>query len=1435
MACVEDDDPRSLRRLGLLALAERLDAGHVVDGAEPLPQAVDEVPEVALAQARLYRRLRHGPCPQWRAVELPVRVRIAWLSAEIAHRPEVARDEPPGEPLYQAVRGLTAADVDEPGALARILADRPDPVLRGEALRLAREALHAALLSPGPARALVADLADDPDVAEEALRELAEPWAALDPLPGERLRRHLGTGSLEVVARHGHRDLLWEVAADRDRPPASRRRALDLLGDLADRDDVPDLLGLALEDPLLFAEPAFGCLRGLHRRGHFPVGDDVPAIVGLALADHRVPAEEPATVLYTCRHEALRELAAAPPDDPHWSRRLDLLVALAAQGVRDLAVGDTVAGLLRTARDPVPFLRALRVLRPTSASAEAAVLEALPRTPAAALDALEAVGGARTATVLAELLGGREIVAHLRPLRHRALEVLWHLTEDGDLRRALLDRLDPRDLPARIAVDLGGPDERELALLRAALAPDDPVEALCTSARNGGSAQIPVLADLLLRIVSDLAAAGGPPEGSGQEPVVPPEAVEALRGLGRRLYERGKIRPRCLLDATTAKEAGAALVADIAADLLERPELGHAERTILLALLLEVPAPGIRARVHPLLRHRDRHVRKHAIALLARDDDGADARALSAGLIPLTRAGDVQTVRQAVLALGRARARWAAEAIAACLDHSNMNVKKTAADALTCAGAPVAVPRLLFWLGAHDNPGLRDRLTKALRTILGDASAATVLAAADRADDDRTRTLLLMALDRRLEARAVGALVRQGSPSGARLLALVADGTIALRSGTASELAALGISPPPGRPADVDALVARGWDPDVALRLARGNEEVPSGLRPMLAHWLGLAEAHPETLGFVLRLCPPPWSADEVKLFARSVRPLVAGLADIDDDHRDRLVAVLNEAVAGLPASEAFEIASRLRALPPGAAGSRAWLALLRRSGAVLTRADVERALAAVRVGARPSAEDVLREAFAAPEMDEPLPEEAFRWREALSEAVRSPAALGRFRAEDGFAAVGSRHRLNALIDVFSSTELRDALLDWMCELQPVDAPPWTLAEKARRRAPALRTPRPSDLDQPRSAAQRERLLSMLDDPAPDRREAAARTLLTWPEPETRLAVLRAHLQGRVDITVTADLARASTLLGEGELHAPERLAAHLASTDLGPLVPHLLRRWEQGDPATRERAGQVLRRASPDTVAEAISDRLEAGAWGLLDLVAGVPLLRTPALTRTMRRLRQEGRDDLAAGLVLVDGPLRHPDAARRDEAVLAALRDRTAVRRPQPPSRADLFHAARTGTADQIRRALTLLAERPPEGSGFGELLDEMLGHPEARVRLQAHRITRKVLDRDAHLERTTWLLDDPQPDIVRSAAKALAHASWRPAIPGLVRLLTHAHPGVRRTAAEGLVLVGAPAIPALRHAAGRARPDRRPVYTEVLDRINAPGPDAGRRSAR
>ncbi|MCY0921641.1 hypothetical protein OS965_26295 [Streptomyces sp. H27-G5] len=313
---VRHADPR-LRHLGLLLLSGRLtstppvaDERETAELASWLPHFVVDPPEAALLQANLHAHLgphlRGRPRPSWRTADLPVRVRIAWLRAELLDDPTVLRHEVRGELLYQAVRATSITTAHRPERLVAELVGSGDRVLRAEALRLAREGLHAGLLTPARVREHVLALLDtvargvgvhgsgttDPGASDPgspdptspdppssggsctavvvaALRELGEPWAMLDPLPEGRLSVFLTSdpeaapvevaeAALTAAARHGHRDVVWRVAGDPGGSPALRRRALELLGDLADRGDIRELTALAARGPAAARRPRGG-------------------------------------------------------------------------------------------------------------------------------------------------------------------------------------------------------------------------------------------------------------------------------------------------------------------------------------------------------------------------------------------------------------------------------------------------------------------------------------------------------------------------------------------------------------------------------------------------------------------------------------------------------------------------------------------------------------------------------------------------------------------------------------------------------------------------------------------------------------------------------------------------------------------------------------------------------------------------------------------------------------------------------------------------------------------------------------------------------------------------------------------------------------------------------------------------------------------------
>ncbi|MFE9934154.1 HEAT repeat domain-containing protein [Streptomyces sp. NPDC005533] len=254
---IRHEDPR-LRYLGLVLLDERVTSGRTGDAAETaelarlLPMTLEGSPEALLVLARLHQRL--GPYvpgsrrPSWRTAELPVRVRIAWLRAELTNEPTVIRQEPRGELLYQAVREATVTCAHRPAQLVDELVDSGDPVLRAEALRLAREGLHAGLLAPALVRGHVIRLlgtgdgdGDGGSVGADRGGVVAAALAALRERTPPEPTRPPSRQDLLTLARTGD--------------PARIHQALTRLteahtGPAADRDpDLRDLIDVLLHHP----------------------------------------------------------------------------------------------------------------------------------------------------------------------------------------------------------------------------------------------------------------------------------------------------------------------------------------------------------------------------------------------------------------------------------------------------------------------------------------------------------------------------------------------------------------------------------------------------------------------------------------------------------------------------------------------------------------------------------------------------------------------------------------------------------------------------------------------------------------------------------------------------------------------------------------------------------------------------------------------------------------------------------------------------------------------------------------------------------------------------------------------------------------------------------------------------------------------------------
>ena len=1494
-------DPAT-REAALLHLQARLERTPTPTDRAPLldllPRDLAGLrPELQLRLADMYLSVGTGPSghlPDWRAADLLPAVALAWQRLELRLAPTHIDATPT---TLAALRSLRADELHAADALLTHLLRAHDPALHREALRLLIDALHAALLAPSRAAALLLEfLADetaprDPAVDATALRHLNQPWAhgfpcprrvllrilhaaidetladpttpspTLDPIanytdntpptdstdntPPDRIaariaaRRDRALAAIELAARHPLDADLRALADDPDIDGTLRRAAFLAAAPRCERDALGDWLTLATTDPPLFGRVLLPTLRALHRRGIFLADAHLPAILELTAIDRSLDPIRLAALCYPARHALIRQLRSVPFADPRWPRWVPLLAALdsdeAPPLLRDLLTADPPPPLRRD------LLRHLAVLR--DPLAEPLALALLPIEPSAALAALRAFGGPATISTLCRDLGlgddrdATEIRPYLRADERDALTLLWHLLpEDDPTRERMRSRLDPRACPLPIARDLArrlAPGD--LPLLLTSAPEPTAVSALQRLADTGSRLALPLARDLLRRIVSEVVAGtlidhdgqserppATDPRASEAERKIPEPALRALRDLGERLHERDAIRPACLLTRSPT-EAGVALLVELLLELAaEAPDPGST--AIALHALTPLAAPQLARHVHRYLRHRDPRVRAAAIVCLARH--GVDD--LCASLTRLAHGDDLVDARQALHALGEADADAAAPTIAAWLDHPNMNLKKAAAVALRRAGTPEVAPAIVRWLAQHDNPGLRTALSAALIAILGDATTATLIAALDALPPDdpdtaRRRRLLILALDRTLSPAAVHAAAHRHAAWLAPLLTALRDHTISLRTGTLADLAPLlPLTPPPSptvpalRPA-IAQLLATGYSETTAAAiLADPHDLTPderTAIRPYLREWLTHLNLHTPNLhtsaALALILQIPhgrehDLTAPEQDRLAASIDALAAHL---DEVPRAPLLTLLDVLIPRLPPLAAWHLADRLRSSTPRPNPDVLWLARLRRCGVLLTRADLERALHDTAATPDPAdlARKIVRDALALPSL---TTDESHR-RTDLAAALRAGTLTPQHP--------GLTPSLRADLYPDLPADLRPAWLDALLDLHPLGLPT----------PPPATPPRPAPPADERAALPR--LLARLTHPRTDERQRAAEALLAWPDPSAGPSLLTAYLAGHIKLSAGLVTVLAATLAEHPDLlrdagQDPTRLTrlaallTWIAPEDRSEHTPLLLHWWTHGPDAARQDLTSALRQLGPMRLLPLIEPHLRAGAWGHAALLTG-DITSSPAWLA----LLDQAPPDLAASLRArtVPAPLGPQDQHTR---TLAALTDLLHPLPPPPPSPLTdpdtLRERLHDADPEAIRHALTDMSQAP--GPDWPELLDQLVDHPSARVRLHAHRLLRASGERERYLAATLRLLDDPQQDIQRMAMRSLAHAGHVPAVLPLVERLVRDRDPLHREVIAALRRLGPLARGALLHARSRARPDRRHHHDELLAAI-------------
>ncbi len=223
-------------------------------------------------------------------------------------------------------------------------------------------------------------------------------------------------------------------------------------------------------------------------------------------------------------------------------------------------------------------------------------------------------------------------------------------------------------------------------------------------------------------------------------------------------------------------------------------------------------------------------------------------------------------------------------------------------------------------------------------------------------------------------------------------------------------------------------------------------------------------------------------------------------------------------------------------------------------------------------------------------------------------------------------------------------------------------------------------------------------------------------------------------------------------------------------------------------------------------------------------------PLLRGPARAEIIAAVLAaiaERAPAARADVLLALGDDADPE--RRDALLGAVLDDHTVAPRLPAGLRASLEPALVAPLVgrdlERVRKVLDwrLRAAGTPGARATAlDVIERAVGHRAARVRLHALRLLRAHGERDQYLRSSRTLLRDEDASTVRAAIRIAAYGGDLDAVEELAGLLGHAESIVREAAHEGLAHLGEAALAGLGRAMQRARPDRRPAITAVVDEI-------------
>jgi len=1086
------------------------------------------------------------------------------------------------------------------------------------------------------------------------------------------------------------------------------------------------------------------------------------------------------------------------------------------------------------------------------------------------LKALKYLGTNKTYSLLYKYLGfgdkNNENYNFLYPYYNEALSLLWHLSQNKKQKDEILSRINPRELPYSIEADLGAViPENELNLLM--LRKDEFVasEMIITLCKYNAENSIPLISELLLKHIQELAIDYSKEDNIYTELIVSYDIKRAIIDLGKNLYERKKIRPVVLTYAINEFEAGDFFLSEMVISIIENNELSSEELRILLEILESLNYVKDIGRIKNLLRHKSPDVRKMVIPCFAKYD--------LKGFIPVFRklinSDDIQTTRQAILAVKKFdKLNTASSIIADALENRNMNIKKTAAIALRNIKDEYVTKRLMFWLGHHNNPGFRNEILLSLKSIYASFLSSVIINEIEHSQDKRRKDLLLLALDYELKTSAFKNMLKIKSHTSELIIEALFKGDIYLNDGHLSGLKKeidfycksfsfesefysfnnKNILERKNNKKSEEDILLKGWSVELAENLIKSEKKSSKNINIVLEYYLK------EWLDFIEE-------AKGEKYKKACVYFIDFTLSDNKNNlHNQILLQNYSKIVSMIENNENVEIKYKLIdlliSISPFISGflkielgnrARKWDKLTLGDGQsrynLLKACNIELNTNDILIFLR----DCLYTSNPKEFMKKVL-RTAFKVRDNI---VLSDKEIQNLKNNNDIK--NTEKTLTYLIDLSVFTfqentkEEKEILkiIEKIEKIQPLNTSllpdrEFVTNKEKKEKKEKIKNIVPS-------FKERNRLFDLLLDEEnkldKNQQNEIIDTLLNWPEISDDFEIiLDMFLNDEIEslnISPLADfieersskefIKKIENMNIKSQINFL-KILVFTSKENIKEYLPYFSKLWKSENKDLLLIIKDCMKKLNADSLLPFVYEQVKRGEFAIIDFLSPT-LTENNEIYEIIDILKKEKDDNYLNKFsdLIRKRPIYLSNDKRKEFTEFQNFKKRTVANKNKNKkvidSQSDISKLIKIATGrdlDETRTAIKAMINHNGDKELIVSTLIKLTSHRNLKIRSYAHKALKKKADRNTYLEITVSFLYDPREEVKCSAIKTLSFAKYKPALSYIIGFLADKSPIIQEAAREGVILYGELALNILSKRKKSARPDKKVYFSDVIDVI-------------